>query len=136
MATATTDSSTKTTPTTEIPETAQKIREQMLSSVKQGQQLSIEAAQGWVKAVSVLPIPDLPNIPGVPAIPTIGAASKFTFDVAADLINAQRDYTLQLVNVLAPSSLSDPTPAPDLRDTEEPMASAEDDPGACWAASS
>ena len=102
VATATTDSSTKTTPTTEIPETAQKIREQMLSTVKQGQQLSIEAAQGWVKAVSVLPIPDLPNIPGVPAIPTIGAASKFTFDVAADLINAQRDYTLQLVNVLAP----------------------------------
>ena len=39
MATATTDSSTKTTPTTEIPETAQKIREQMLSTVKQGQQL-------------------------------------------------------------------------------------------------
>jgi hypothetical protein len=102
MATATTDSSIKTTPTTEIPETAQKIREQMLSTVKQGQQLSIEAAQGWVKAVSVLPIPDLPNIPGVPAIPTIGAASKFIFDVAADLLNAQRDYTLQLVNVLAP----------------------------------
>jgi hypothetical protein len=102
MATATTDSSTKTTPSTEIPEAAQKIREQVLSSVKQGQEFSIDAAQGWVKAVSVLPIPDLPKIPGVPAIPTVGAASKFTFDVAADLLNAQRDYALQLVNVLAP----------------------------------
>ena len=101
MATATTDSS-KTTPATQISEAAEKIREQMLSAFKQGQQLSIGAAQGWAKAVSVLPIPDLPNIPGVPAIPTIGAASKFTFDVAADLLNAQRDYTLQLVNVLAP----------------------------------
>jgi hypothetical protein len=102
MATATTDSGTKTT-ATEIPETAQKIREQMLSTVKQGQQLCIDAAQGWVKAVSVLPVPDLPKIPGVPAIPAIGAASKLIFDVAADLLNAQRDYALQLVNVLAPA---------------------------------
>jgi hypothetical protein len=103
MATAGTDSSTKTTPTIEIPEAAQKIRERMLSTVKHGQQLTIDTAQGWVKAVSVLPIPDLPKIPGVPAIPTIGTASKFTFDVAADLLNAQRDYVLQLVNVLAPA---------------------------------
>jgi hypothetical protein len=103
MATATTNSSTKTTPTIEIPETAQKIREQMLSSVKQGQQVSIDAAQGWVKAVSVLPVPDLDKIPGVPAILTIEAATRFTFDVAADVLNAQRDYALQLVNVLAPA---------------------------------
>jgi hypothetical protein len=103
MATATTDSSTNTTATIEIPETAQQLREQMLSSVRQGQQFSIDAAQGWAKAVSVLPIPDLPKIPGVPAIPTLGAASKFTFDVAADLLTAQRDFALQLVNILAPA---------------------------------
>jgi len=103
MATATTNSSTKTTKTVEVPETAQRIREQMLSTVKQGQQLSIDAAQGWVKAVSVLPVPDLPKIPGIPAMPTLEAASKFTFDVAADLLTAQRDYALQLVNVLAPA---------------------------------
>lgn len=103
MATAATDSSTKTTSTIEIPEAAQKIREQMLSTVKQGQRLSIDVAQGWVKAVSVLPIPDLPKIPGAFATKSIGAASKFTFDVAADLLNAQRDYTVQLVNVLAPA---------------------------------
>jgi hypothetical protein len=103
MAAATTDSRTKTTETVEIPETAQKVREQVLSSLKQGQQLSIDAAQGWVKAVSVLPIPDLPKIPGIPALPTLEAACKFTFDVAADLLTAQRDYALQLVNVLAPA---------------------------------
>jgi len=37
---------TKTAPTTEIPELAQKIREQLLSTVQQGQQLSIDAAPG------------------------------------------------------------------------------------------
>jgi hypothetical protein len=101
MATATAHSSTKTTPETEIPETAQKIREQVLSTVEQGQQLSIDAAQGWAKAVSVLPVPDLPKIPGVPALPSMATAITFIFDVAADLLNAQRDYALKLVNVLA-----------------------------------
>ena len=47
MATAT----TKTRPTIEIPELAQKMREQFLSTVQQGQQISVDAAQAWVKAV-------------------------------------------------------------------------------------
>lgn len=112
MATATTSNGTKTTPTTEteteteIPDTAQKIREQLLSTVHQGQQLSVDAAETWAKAVSVLPVknlPDLPKIPGVPAVPSLEAATIFAFDVAADLLNAQRDYALQLVTVLAPA---------------------------------
>ena len=94
MATAT----TKTT--TEIPDFAQKIREQLLSTVRQGQQLSVDAAQTWVKAVSVLPVPDLPTVPGVPALPGVEAATRFTFDVAADLLSAQRDFALKLANVL------------------------------------
>jgi hypothetical protein len=95
MATATNNNKT----TTETPEIAQKIREQLLSTLQQGQQLSVDAAQTWVKAVSVLPVPDLPKIPGVPAVPSIEAATTFAFDVAADLLNAQRAYALQLVNV-------------------------------------
>jgi hypothetical protein len=96
MATAT----TKTT--TEIPDLTQKIREQLVSTVQQGQQLTVDAAQTWVKAVSVLPIPDLPTVPGLPSIPGVEAATKFTFDVAADLLNAQRDFALQLTSVLVP----------------------------------
>jgi hypothetical protein len=94
----------KNTTTTEMPELAQKIREQLVSTVQQGQQLSVDAAQTWVKAVSVLPVPDLPmvpGIPGIPAIPGVEAATKYTFDVAADLLKAQRDFALQLANVLA-----------------------------------
>ena len=60
LAMATTTSKT----TTEIPALAQKIREQLVSTVRQGQQLSVDAAQTWVKAVSVLPVPDLPAVPG------------------------------------------------------------------------
>jgi hypothetical protein len=97
MATATANKTT-----TEIPDIAQKVREQLLSTVQQGQQLSIDAAQAWVKAVSVPPVMDLPTIPGVPAVPGMGAATKYTFDVAADLLNAQRDFALQLANVFTP----------------------------------
>jgi hypothetical protein len=32
----------------------------------------------------------------------VEAATKYTFDVAADLLNAQRDFALQLANVLVP----------------------------------
>ena len=94
---------TKTANETEITNIAQKFREQLVSTVQQGQQLSIDAAQTWVKAVSVLPVPDLPKIPGVPALPGLEAATKYTFDVAADLLNAQRDFALQLTNVLVPA---------------------------------
>jgi hypothetical protein len=93
---------TKTTPTTEVPELAQKIREQLLSTIAQGQQVSLDAVSTWVKTVSVLPIPDLPTLPGVPAVPGVEAATKFTFDLATDLLNSQRDFALQLTNVLVP----------------------------------
>lgn len=94
--------STKTAPKTEIPDLAQNIREQLLSTVQQGQQLSVDAAQTWVKAVSALPVPDLPKVPGVPAIPGVETATRYTFDVATDLLSAQRDFALQLANVLVP----------------------------------
>jgi hypothetical protein len=87
----------------EIPAIAQKSREQLVSNLQQGRQLSIDAAQSWVKAVSVLPSLDMPKIPGVPAMPDLEAATKYTFDVAADLLNAQREFVIQLTNTLVPA---------------------------------
>jgi len=99
---------TKTTSATpnEMPDLAQKLREQMMSTLQQGQKLSIDAAQTWVKAVSVLPAMDLPKIPGLPAMPGIEAATTFTFDVAAELLNAQREFALQLTHALSPAKTS------------------------------
>ncbi len=87
---------------TEMPELAQQIREQLVSTVKQGQKMSVDAAQTWVKAVSVLPLPDLPAIP---AVPGVEAATKYAFDVAADLLVAQRDFALQLASVFIPEKI-------------------------------
>jgi hypothetical protein len=94
---------TKTSTTAGVPDLAQKIREQLLSTVQQGQQLSVDAAETWVKAVSVLPVPELPAFPGTETIPGVEAATKYTFDLAADLLNSQREFALQLAKVLVPA---------------------------------
>ena len=87
---------------TETADLARKIHEQLVSSVKQGQKLTVDAAQTWVKAVSVLPVRDLPTVPSGPALPSVAAATEYTFGVAADLLTAQRDFTLQLASVFVP----------------------------------
>ena len=100
---ATPTASTKTAPATDIPATAQKLREQLVSAVRQGQQFSVDAAQTFAQAVSVLPVIELPTVPGLPAMPGVESATRYTFDVATDLLTAQRDFALKLANVLAPA---------------------------------
>jgi hypothetical protein len=98
-----TESVTESVIVAEIPALAQKSREQLVSNLQQGQQLSIDAAQSWVKAISALPIMDLPKVPGFPGVPDLQTATNYTFDVASDLLNAQRDFVSQLTNVLVPA---------------------------------
>ncbi len=90
-------------PPTEIPALSQKSRAQLVSGLQQGQQLCIDAAQTWVNAFSTLPVIDLPKIPGVPDIRDVQAATKFTLDIAADLLTAQREFAVQLTNALLPA---------------------------------
>ena len=92
---------TKTT--SEMPAFAEKFREQLVSNLQQGQQLSIDAAQTWMNALSVLPVVELPKIHGIPAVPDVAAATKYTFDVAADLLSSQRAFVLSLADTLVPS---------------------------------
>ena len=91
-----TAANTKTS-STPMPDMARKVAEQLVSSVKQGQQLTVDAAQTWAKAVSVLP---LPTVASVPATPDVEAITSYTFDLAANLLQAQRELTLQLANAV------------------------------------
>ena len=97
---------TPTKPATEIPAVAQKLRGQLVSNLQQGQHLCIDAAQTWISAVSVLPVMDLPKIPGFPDMPDMQTATKFTFDVAADLLSAQREFAVQLTKLLLPAKMA------------------------------
>jgi hypothetical protein len=42
----------------------------------------------------------------VPAMPDMEAATRYTFDLAADLLNAQRDFALQLTSTFVPAKKS------------------------------
>lgn len=98
---ATPNAKTTSQTANEMPALAQKFREQLVATVQQTQQLSLDATQTWVKAVSVLPVKDLPKIPGLPTLPSLQAATRYSFDIAADLLNAQREFALQLTSALA-----------------------------------
>jgi hypothetical protein len=87
----------------QMPACAQKFREQLISNLQQGQQLSLDAAQTWVKAVSVFAVMDLPK---VSVMPDMEAVTKYTFDVAADLLSAQRDFALQMASSFVPAKTS------------------------------
>jgi hypothetical protein len=103
--TKTVNNNGKANPGTQAPEVAQKIREQMFSTeplfstLRTSQDVSLDAAQTWVKAISASPVPDLPAIPGITDIAVVEAAIGFAFDVAVDLFSAQLDYALQFVKV-------------------------------------
>jgi len=112
MATATTK--TTAAAASEMPDLAEKIREQVLSTLRQGQQLTVDAAQTWAKAVSVLPAMDLPKVPGIPSLPGVEAATRFTFDMAAQLLTAQRDFALKLADVVITDKHDGVTPNPSL----------------------
>ena len=101
MATPIVETASKTV--TEFPVLAQKSREQLVSNLEQGHQVSIDAAQVWVEAVSTLPFFDLPMVFGLLPMPDLEATTKYTFDLAADLLNAQREFALQLVSILVPT---------------------------------
>jgi len=87
----------------QIPALAQKSREQLVSNLQQGRQLSIDAAQNWVKAVSALPVMDLPRIPGLTDVPDMQAVTNFAFDIVGDLLRTQREFALELTKVLLPT---------------------------------
>jgi hypothetical protein len=96
---------TTKTPTTEIPEIVTKSGEQFISALKQYQQAAVEATQTWAKAVSVFPIAELPSVPGLPAAPSAKALTTYAFDFTTELLNAQREFTLQLASAVATESL-------------------------------
>ena len=92
---------TKTSPDPQVSDLAKKAAEQLVSTVKQGQQLTLAAAQIWTKAVSAVPLPEVPTVPGTPALPDVATVTAYSFDLASDLLAAQREFALQLADTLA-----------------------------------
>ena len=81
-----------------VSEVAQQIRENVLATVKQGQQITLEAAEAWSKVVSGLPTPPAPSY--APAPKDVEAVTAYAFDFAGELLAAQREFALRLTSTL------------------------------------
>jgi hypothetical protein len=86
---------------TGIPDATQKFGEQLVSAVKQSQGLALDAARAFAGAWSSVPS-SLPQIPNVVALPDAATATAYGFDLAAELLAAQKDFAVTLAATLTP----------------------------------
>src|SRR6202022_4978449 len=89
------------TPPAPIPGAAQKLGGQLVSAVKQSQNLALDAARAFAGAWSSVPS-SLSEIPNVVALPDAPTAPAYGFDLAAELLAAQKDFALTLATTLTP----------------------------------
>lgn len=82
---------------------ADQVREQFFATVKQGNELALNAVTSWTKAVAAVPVPELPEIPGALKVSDFTDATKYSFDFAIELLNTQREFALQLVDAMTPA---------------------------------
>ena len=84
----------------QIPEAAQKLGEQFLAAVGHSQDVALDAARASVQAASS----SLKDVPGGAALPDVEALTACGLDLAAELLRAQKELTLQLAATLASAS--------------------------------
>jgi hypothetical protein len=97
-----TTTSKSTTNSTDIPDATQKLGEQLVAAVKQSQGLALDAARAYAKAWSSVPS-HLSEIPKVAVLPDVPTATAYGFDLAAELLAAQKDFAVTLATTLAPN---------------------------------
>lgn len=101
--TATSTTPRNSTTNVTIPEAVQKAGDQLISTVKQGQSVTLDAARAVAKATSTIPTPNLPKVDGAPELPDLQALTAYSFDLAIELLTAQRDFAVNLATAFAPA---------------------------------
>ncbi len=100
VAAATTSRNSTSAP---IEEAVHKAGDQLISAVKQGQNATLDAARALAKVTSSVPTPDLLKIDGAPELPDFQALTTYSFDLAIQLLTAQRDFAVNLASAFAPA---------------------------------
>jgi hypothetical protein len=93
-------------PTVDVLEATQKFGEQLVSTVKQTQSLALDAARAFAGALPSLPS-GLPEAPGFAALPDVSAVTAYSFDLAAELLAAQKDFVLTLASTFTPEKTAE-----------------------------
>ena len=90
-----------TTTPTDMPDATQKFGEQLVSAVKQSQSLALDAARAFTGTWSSVPS-SLSESPIAAALPDVPAITAYGFDLAAELLAAQKDFAVALATTLTP----------------------------------
>jgi hypothetical protein len=93
---------------TDIPDAVEKFGEQLVSAVKQSQSLALDAARVYAAAWSSVPL-HLREIPKSAALPDVPTVTAYGFDLAAELLAAQKDFAVTLATTLTPDKTADKT---------------------------
>src|SRR3981081_2676935 len=91
----------KSSTSTDVLDATQKLGEPWVSAVKQGQSVALDVARAFAGAWSSVPS-NLPENPLAAALPDVPAISAYGFDLAAELLAAQKDFALKLATTLTP----------------------------------
>jgi hypothetical protein len=73
----------------------------VVSAVKQNQSLALNVARAFAGAWSSVPS-NLPEVPFAAAMPDLPAITAYGFDLAAELVAAQKDFAVTLSTTLTP----------------------------------
>ena len=87
----------------DVLEATQKFGEQLVSTVKQTQSLALDAARAFA---GTLPS-DLPETRGFAALPDVQAVTAYSFDLAAELLAAQKDFAVTLASTFTPEKTAE-----------------------------
>jgi len=99
-------SSTTPKPKAHVPKTfelSSAIREDVVASVKQAQQFTLDAVTTWVDVMGKL-APELPTVPFLPARSEVVEGVGTFFEMAEELLESQRKFAVDLVGALVPTS--------------------------------
>ena len=93
---------TDTATTNDYLDTIKKVNEQLISTVKESQSAVLEAARTFADALPAVPS-SLPKVPGIVALPDVEAVTSYGFDLAAELLAAQKDFVVSLAGTFTPA---------------------------------
>jgi hypothetical protein len=91
----------KSSTSTDVLDATQKLGEQWVSAVKQGQSVALDVARAFAGAWSSVPS-NLPDNPLAAALPDVPAITAYSFDLASELLAVQKDFAVALTTTLTP----------------------------------
>ncbi|MBS4727970.1 hypothetical protein MSM1_06275 [Mycobacterium sp. SM1] len=86
----------------DVLDITQKLGEQWVSVVKQSQNVALDVTRRLTEKLPQVPS-SLAELPAKAGLPDVPAVTAYGFDFAAELLTAQKDFTVALLDALTPA---------------------------------